>query len=93
MQTATPPAAAPPLLDLIAADLMTTPVRTIPHAMSLREAAQLLIRDSISGAPVVDADGRCVGVLSSSDFVTWAGKDGTGTAIHFIAPWGGGDRH
>ena len=42
----------------------------------------------ISGAPVVDADGRCVGVLSSSDFVTWAGKEGSGKVIHFIAPWG-----
>ena len=75
-------------LDLTAADLMTTPVRTIPQETSLREAAHLLTRDSISGAPVVDADGRCIGVLSSSDFVTWAGKDGNGKAIHFIAPWG-----
>jgi CBS domain-containing protein len=33
-------------------------------------------------------DGRCIGVLSSSDFVTWAGKDGNGKAIHFLAPWG-----
>jgi CBS domain-containing protein len=36
----------------------------------------------------VDEEGRCVGVLSSSDFVTWAGKDGKGNSIHFIAPWG-----
>jgi CBS domain-containing protein len=27
-------------------------------------------------------------VLSSSDFVTWAGKDGGGKAVHFLAPWG-----
>jgi CBS domain-containing protein len=87
MQTTTP-AAPRPFLELTAADLMTTPVRTIPQEMSLREAAHLLTRDSISGAPVVDADGRCIGVLSSSDFVTWAGKDGNGKAIHFIAPWG-----
>jgi CBS domain-containing protein len=73
---------------LTAADLMTTPVRTIPQETSLREAANLLTRDRISGAPVVDADGRCIGVLSSSDFVTWAGKDGNGEVIHFIAPWG-----
>jgi CBS domain-containing protein len=54
--------------------------------MSLRAAAQLLMHDRISGAPVVDDAGRCIGVLSSSDFVTWAGKDGNGTSIHFIAP-------
>jgi len=88
MQTTTTRAVARPFLDLTAADLMTTPVRTIPQEMPLREAAHLLTRDSISGAPVVDANGRCIGVLSSSDFVTWAGKDGNGKAIHFIAPWG-----
>ena len=91
METATARAAARPFLDLTAADLMTTPVRTIPQDTTLREAAHLLTRDRISGAPVVDADGRCIGVLSSSDFVTWAGKDGNGKETcrcHFIAPWG-----
>jgi len=88
MQTTTLRPAAKPFLDLTAADLMSTPVRTIPEGMSLREAAHLLIRDSISGAPVVDAAGRCIGVLSSSDFVTRAGKNGNGKAIHFVAPWG-----
>jgi CBS domain-containing protein len=87
MHTVTPRAAARPFLDLTAADLMTTPVRTIPPETSLREAAHLFTRDHISGAPVVDADGRCIGVLSSSDFVTWAGQNG-GPAVHFIAPWG-----
>jgi CBS domain-containing protein len=76
------------LLDLTAADLMTTPVRTIPQEMSLREAAHLFTRERISGAPVLDANGRCIGVLSSSDFVTWVGKDGDKKAVHFIAPWG-----
>jgi CBS domain-containing protein len=92
MQTATTRAAARPFLDLTAADLMTTPVRTISQEMPLREAAQFLIRDRISGAPVVNADGRCIGVLSSSDFVTWAEKGEEpgkgGGAIRFIAPWG-----
>ncbi len=88
MQTANPRAAPRPLLDLTAADLMSTPVRTIPQETSLREAAHLFTRESISGAPVVDRDGRCVGVLSSSDFVTWVRKDGGGGAVSFIAPWG-----
>jgi len=88
MQTATTRSGAVPFLDLTAADLMTTPVRTIPQETTLREAAHLLTRDSVSGAPVVDAEGRCIGVLSSSDFVTWAGKDGHGKAISFLTPWG-----
>lgn len=81
MQTATKP-----LLTLTAADLMTAPVMTIPQETSLREAARLLCRAGISGAPVVSPEGRCLGVLSSHDFVTWAGAEGE--AIRFIAPWG-----
>jgi CBS domain-containing protein len=88
MKTATPRAAVRSFLNLTAADLMTTPVRTIPQEMSLREAAHLFTSERISGAPVVNPDGRCIGVLSSSDFVTWVGKNGNGKAIHFVAPWG-----
>jgi predicted transcriptional regulator len=85
-----------PFLALTAADLMTAPVMTIPHDMSLRQAAGLLSRSSISGAPVVDADGCCLGVLSSSDFVTWAVKAEDGgqkrdDELH--RPVGGADQH
>jgi CBS domain-containing protein len=77
---------------LTAADLMTAPVLTIPQETSLCEAARLLSQSHISGAPVVDAEGRCLGVLSSSDFVTWAVKGGDGAekgkVSAFIAPWG-----
>jgi CBS domain-containing protein len=91
MAAKTTRAGARPLLGLTAADLMKAPVLTIPQDTPLREAARLLSRSGISGAPVVDEGGRCVGVLSSSDFVTWAGKGGEesrGEAVHFIAPWG-----
>jgi len=86
VQTATKPAAPRPLLALTAADLMISPVVTIPQGTSLREAARLLHRSNISGAPVVDPQGRCLGVLSSSDFLTWAGTEGP--EVSFIAPWG-----
>lgn len=59
----------PPLYSLSVADLMSSDVVVIPREMSLRGAARLLSRAAISGAPVVDADGRCVGVLSSTDFM------------------------
>ncbi len=82
-----------PLLELTARDLMTSPVTTIPQEMPLRDAARLFCSAHISGAPVVDAEGRCVGVLSSSDFVSWAaeGKNeiGGGEQVTcFLAPWG-----
>ena len=86
MNTMTPRSASRNFLALTAADLMSRPVMTIPDGMSLGEAARLLSGSNISGAPVVDAEGHCIGVLSSSDFVTWAGQEGEIT--NFIAPWG-----
>jgi CBS domain-containing protein len=65
-----------PLAALTAGDLMTEPVEAIPQDMSLREAAHLLCLAQISGAPVVDPNGRCVGVLSATDFVRWAEDSG-----------------
>ncbi len=93
MRAATVLAAAKPFLTVTAADLMSAPVMTIPHETSLREAARLLSRTHVSGAPVVDGEGRCIGILSSSDFVTWAvrgsGADENGGEVTaFIAPWG-----
>jgi CBS-domain-containing membrane protein len=63
-----------PLLSLIAADLMSGPVITIPKEMSIQGAAHMLARFAISGAPVVNAEGRCVGVLSTTDILSWAEK-------------------
>jgi CBS domain-containing protein len=68
-----------PLLALTAADLMSRSVVTIPEAMSLQAAARLLSRAQITGAPVVNAEGRCVGVLSATDFVCWAKRGGAAT--------------
>jgi CBS domain-containing protein len=62
------------LLTLTARELMTTEVIAVPHEMSLQGAARLLARSAVSGAPVVDAEGRCVGVLSATDFLLWAQK-------------------
>jgi CBS-domain-containing membrane protein len=64
-----------PFATLTAADLMTKDPVLIPQEMSLRGAAQLLTRALVTGAPVVDDDGRCVGVISSTDFLRLAQKD------------------
>jgi predicted transcriptional regulator len=71
-----------PLLSLTAGDLMSGPVLAIPRAMSLRGAAHLLSQATISGAPVVDDDGRCIGVISSTDFVAWADKGERASKVH-----------
>jgi CBS domain-containing protein len=68
-----------PLLELTAQDLMSEDLVVLTETMSLREAARQLVRNQISGAPVVDAAGRCVGVLSASDFLRLAEKRETAT--------------
>lgn len=54
---------------LTAADVMSNEVITIPQHFSLQKAAHLLSSANVSGAPVVDGRGVCVGVLSATDFV------------------------
>jgi CBS domain-containing protein len=73
------------LLSLIAADVMSTRLVTVPEEMSLHGAARLLSRSNVSGAPVVDIEGRCVGVLSATDFVSWA-EEGERSAKHAPEP-------
>ena len=57
------------LLSLCAADIMSRQILTIPRAMSLQGAARSLARANVSGAPVVNDNGRCIGVLSTTDFM------------------------
>jgi CBS-domain-containing membrane protein len=63
------PALTKSLLDLVAKDLMNGEVLTIPRDMGMQAAARWLGQIHSSGAPVVDEEGCCVGVLSSNDFV------------------------
>jgi len=57
---------------MTARELMSHEVIAVPQHMSLQGAARLLAESQISGAPVIDEEGRCVGVLSSNDFLRWA---------------------
>jgi CBS-domain-containing membrane protein len=48
-------------------DIMTRDVFVLPASASLEEAARALVQRDIGAAPVRDAAGRVVGVLSRSD--------------------------
>jgi CBS domain-containing protein len=52
-----------------ALDVMTTNVITVKPDMSVRDAAVLLLERHISGAPVLDEDGRLTGILSEGDLL------------------------
>jgi CBS-domain-containing membrane protein len=64
-----------PFVELTAADLMSRDLVLVRQDMTLRQAATLLARAQVSGAPVVDAAGRCVGVVSSTDFTRRAAAE------------------
>jgi CBS-domain-containing membrane protein len=65
-----------PFVTLTAADLMSRDVITIPKHLSLRKAAHLLSNANVSGAPVIDGRGVCVGVISATDFIHLADAEG-----------------
>src|SRR5262249_44023192 len=71
---------------LTAADLMSRPVQVIHENMPLQTAAHLLSQARITGAPVVDSDGRCIGVLSATDFMHWAEKGGRAEQVRCATP-------
>lgn len=48
-------------------DIMTRRILSLRDSASLEEAACALVSHEIGGAPVVDADGRVLGVLSRAD--------------------------
>ena len=75
-----------PLFNLTAADLMSATLVMVPEEMSLKGAAHLLAQAAVSGAPVVNKDGHCIGVLSATDFVHLVDRDERGVAACAASP-------
>lgn len=49
--------------------VMSQPVRTVHPDTPLAEAAHLMVSERISGLPVVDNEGRMVGLITEADFL------------------------
>lgn len=69
-----------PLTALTAGDLMSRDVVSVSHETPLREACRLLLLHQISGLPVVEPGGTCVGVLSTTDLLRWAIQQSGGSS-------------
>ena len=52
-----------------ARQVMTRPVHTVAADASVYDAAQVLLNAGISAAPVVDADGKMLGIVSEADLM------------------------
>lgn len=55
-------------------DHMTTDVLSLRPEMAVREAAEALVARGVDGAPVVDAGGKVVGLLTSTDLIVQASE-------------------
>ena len=59
-------------LDLTAADCMTEPCVTVTPETSIEECGKILEANKIRRVPVVDADGRCCGIVAVADIALQA---------------------
>lgn len=55
---------------LRAKDIMTKDVITVSPSMTIEEFARVLLKNQISGAPVVDEDGSLLGIVTENDLIT-----------------------
>ena len=61
---------------MIARDIMTSNVYTIRPEASAQDAAQLLSQKRISGLPVVNPDGRIIGIVTEADIISKVNREG-----------------
>jgi CBS domain-containing protein len=52
-----------------AKDIMTSPIVSVEPDAAVDDAVRIMLRRRISGLPVIDKDGRLVGIVTESDFL------------------------
>ena len=56
-------------MTLYASDVMIKDVITVTESMLLKDVARMFVEKKITGAPVVNAQGELVGVISETDII------------------------
>ena len=57
------------ILSLRVSDVMASEPVTVDASASMADVSQLFASQGLHSAPVVDPSGRCIGIITSSDFV------------------------
>jgi CBS domain-containing protein len=70
------------------AEIMTRNPVTIRPEATIGEAAQLMLRNMISGLPVLDEQGAMVGIITESDIFRMVVRDWTGMREEEPEPYG-----
>jgi CBS domain-containing protein len=60
---------------MTAKDIMTREVITAPPTLPVKDLAMLLVKNQVSGVPVIDERGAIVGLVSEADIIAKKGKD------------------
>ena len=68
----------------LAKDVMIKDVKTVKPKDTVKYAAKYFVDSKIGGAPVVDDDGRLVGLISESDLISQDAKVHFPTYIHLL---------
>lgn len=81
--------------ELPVTQIMTTDLVTLAPDTSVEDAVALLTEHGISGAPVVDGDGRLVGVLDDSDLIVAEARLHAPTVVEILGAYFAlpGERH
>jgi CBS domain-containing protein len=69
---------------LTAKDIMTKDVVTVTPDTSIEELSTLLVSNEISGAPVVNADGTIVGMVTENDLISRNKRLHIPTVVSFL---------
>ncbi len=72
------------LHSVTAADIMHAPALCVHEGDGVLEVIRFLDERHISGAPVVDREGRLAGIVSESDIVRLVGDDGAVTVMSLL---------
>ncbi len=78
-------AAARDTRQMTAAECMTTPCVTTTPDTSLADCLQLMERHQIRRIPVVDASGRCCGIVAQADIALHASKRETARVVNEVS--------
>lgn len=58
-----------------AKDIMSSKLIVAKEGMNIEDAVKLLVNNKITGLPVVDAQGKMIGILSEYDIIAHVGKE------------------
>ena len=72
-------------LELTARDCMSSPIATVSEDASLDEAIKLMEENKVRRLPVVDEQGRCIGIVAQADIALSASHGKTAQVVREIS--------